>query len=74
LCCKNTIVLSCPISLQQKPNKKLVTATALNNKGYIEAITLGVTADNINNAEDGKMLAVDATFSVDTFVNSEILH
>jgi hypothetical protein len=47
-----------------------VTATALNNKGYIEAITLGVTADNINNAEDGKMLAVDATFSVDTFVNN----
>jgi hypothetical protein len=55
----------CPMSLFYRDTLD-VTATALNNKGYIEAITLGVTADNINNAEDGKMLAVDATFSVDT--------
>jgi hypothetical protein len=47
-----------------------VTATTLNNKGHIKTTTLGVTVDNINNATDGKMSAVNAAFTVDTFVNN----
>jgi adhesin HecA-like repeat protein len=41
-----------------------VTATTLNNKGHIKTTTLGVTVDNINNATDGKMSAVNAAFTV----------
>jgi hypothetical protein len=35
---------------------------------HIKTTTLGVTVDNINNATDGKMSAVNAASTVDTFV------
>ncbi|SSC10525.1 hemagglutinin repeat-containing protein, partial [thiotrophic endosymbiont of Bathymodiolus puteoserpentis (Logatchev)] len=47
-----------------------ITTTTLNNKGYVKGTTLEVTADNINNDTNSKILAVDSTFTVDTFVNN----
>jgi len=47
--------------------------TALDNKEGARIFiddTLDITADNINNTTNSKILAVDSTFTVDTFVNN----